>query len=90
MKKNKKRKKLIQEGNLLVSRMQKGQGFVPRLLMGFIFLLGLFFTLHLQEVRVEVLEIDSRAHKYIVAQVDFEYFYELIPKPILLVNLLGL
>jgi cyclic-di-AMP phosphodiesterase PgpH len=44
-----------------------------RLLVGFLvfFFLGLF--LHFREVRIEPLELNSNASKYLVAQVDFEF-----------------
>jgi len=44
-----------------------------RLLIGFAFALSLFLFLHFREVRVEVLELNSIAPKYVVAQVDFEF-----------------
>lgn len=47
-----------------------------RLLIGFIFALGLFTLLHFREVRVEVLELNSIAPGYIVAQVDLDFYDE--------------
>ncbi len=44
-----------------------------RLLIGFFFLICLFVYFHFREVRVEVLDLNSVAPKYIVAQVDFEF-----------------
>lgn len=44
-----------------------------RALIGLIFLLALFAILHFREVRVEVLEFNSIAPSYVVAQVDFDF-----------------
>lgn len=44
-----------------------------RLLIGVIFTLCLASFLHFREIHVEVLELNSLANKYVVAQVDFEY-----------------
>ena len=44
-----------------------------RLLIGFLLIAVLTLFLHFRETRVEVLEIDTVAKKYVVAQVDFEF-----------------
>jgi putative nucleotidyltransferase with HDIG domain len=44
-----------------------------RLLVGFICVLSLAFFLHFREVRLEVLELNAVAGRYVVAQVDFEF-----------------
>ena len=44
-----------------------------RILIGAIFALSLFALLHFREVRVEVLELNSVAPGYVVAQVDFDF-----------------
>lgn len=44
--------------------------------IGFIFALSLFLILHFREERVEVLELNSIAPSYIVAQVDFDFYDE--------------
>jgi cyclic-di-AMP phosphodiesterase PgpH len=44
-----------------------------KLLIALVFALSLFLFFHFREVRVEVLELNSRAEKYVVAQVDFEF-----------------
>lgn len=44
-----------------------------RIAIGVIFTLCLFLFLHFREVRVEVLELNSVAPNYIVAQVDFDF-----------------
>lgn len=47
-----------------------------RVLIGSIFILSLFAILHFREVRVEVLELNSIAPGYVVAQVDFDFLDE--------------
>lgn len=47
-----------------------------RLLIGLIFIVALFAILHFREVRVEVLEFNSVAPGYVVAQVDFDFYDE--------------
>lgn len=47
-----------------------------RIAIGTIFTLCLFLFLHFREVRVEMLELNSIAPNYIVAQVDFDYLDE--------------
>lgn len=47
-----------------------------RILIGVLFTLSLFAVLHFREVRVEVLEFNSIAPSYIVAQLDFDFFDE--------------
>jgi putative nucleotidyltransferase with HDIG domain len=44
-----------------------------RLLVGFICVIGLSLFLHFREVRLEVLELNATAPRYIVAQIDFEF-----------------
>ncbi len=44
-----------------------------RLLIGLLLTLCLALFLHFREVRVEVLELDTNAKNYVVAQVDFEF-----------------
>ncbi|NGX56410.1 MAG: Cyclic-di-AMP phosphodiesterase PgpH [Candidatus Anoxychlamydiales bacterium] len=44
-----------------------------RLIAGFIFLICLFLYLHFREVRIDVLDINAKAPKYIVAQINFEF-----------------
>ena len=62
-------------------KFSKEQGFFDkslgiRLFIGLIFTLSLFSILHFREVRVEVLELNSTAPSYIVAQTDIEFFDE--------------
>lgn len=47
-----------------------------KLLIGVIFTLSLFSILHFREVRVEVLELNSIAPSYIVAQTDIQFYDE--------------
>ncbi|HEV8051309.1 MAG TPA: HDIG domain-containing protein, partial [Parachlamydiaceae bacterium] len=47
-----------------------------RILIGALFALSLFALLHFREVRVEVLEFNSMAPGYVVAQVDFDFLDE--------------
>lgn len=47
-----------------------------RILIGLLFFFSLFAILHFREVRVEILEFNSRAPSYIVAQVDFDFLDE--------------
>ncbi|NGX42592.1 MAG: Cyclic-di-AMP phosphodiesterase PgpH [Chlamydiae bacterium] len=47
-----------------------------RILIGIVFTLSLFAILHFREVRVEILELDSIAPRYIVAQTDLEFYDE--------------
>ncbi|MCP5506097.1 MAG: HDIG domain-containing protein [Chlamydiales bacterium] len=44
-----------------------------RLLIGFAILISFAIFIHFKEVRVEMLELDSHAKNYIVAQVDFSF-----------------
>src|SRR5690349_20761030 len=44
-----------------------------RIGIGLLFMISLFFILHFREERVEVLELNSTAPGYVVAQVDFEF-----------------
>jgi len=44
-----------------------------RLLVGFIVFICLGLFLHFREVRIEPLELNTTANKYLVAQVDFEF-----------------
>ncbi len=44
-----------------------------RLFVGFICVVALALFLHFREVRIEVLELNTTAPRYIVAQVDFEF-----------------
>lgn len=44
-----------------------------RLLIGLAFAVSMFLFFHFREVRIEVLELNTRAPKYVVAQVDFEF-----------------
>jgi hypothetical protein len=41
--------------------------------LGFILVLALAIFLHFREVLVEILEVNSKAPNYVVAQVDFEF-----------------
>lgn len=47
-----------------------------RVLIALVFILSLFLILHFREVRVEVLEFNSIAPRYVVAQVDFDFLDE--------------
>lgn len=47
-----------------------------RVLIGLLFIASLFAVLHFREVRVEVLEFNSIAPSYVVAQVDFDFLDE--------------
>ncbi len=47
-----------------------------RLLIGLTFTLSLFYFLHFREVRLEILEPDTQASKFYVAQIDFDFFDE--------------
>lgn len=44
-----------------------------RLFVGALCVIGLTLFLHFREVRVEVLELNTTASKYVVAQIDFEF-----------------
>ncbi|MCB0308997.1 MAG: hypothetical protein KDD48_06460, partial [Bdellovibrionales bacterium] len=44
-----------------------------RLLIAACILIALAFFIHFREVRVDILELDSSAKNYVVAQVDFEF-----------------
>lgn len=62
-------------------KFSREQGFFDRnrgvhLLICLFFFFSLFAILHFREVRVEVLELSSVAPRYIVAQVDFDFFDE--------------
>lgn len=52
------------------------KSFAIRLLIGSLFFLSLVAVLHFREIRVEVLELNSVAPSYIVAQIDFDFFDE--------------
>ena len=45
-----------------------------RLLIGAFFAVCLFSFFHFREIRVEMLELDMEAERYVVSQVDFEFF----------------
>lgn len=47
-----------------------------RVLIAVVFILSLFLILHFREIRVEVLEFNSIAPRYVVAQVDFDFLDE--------------
>jgi hypothetical protein len=47
-----------------------------RWMIGLVFALSLFAFLHFREERVEMLELSSLAPRYIVAQIDFDFFDE--------------
>lgn len=47
-----------------------------RLGIGILFVLAVFFTLHFREVPVEILELNSIAPDYEVAQTDFDFYDE--------------
>jgi len=62
-------------------KFSREQGFFDKstsigILIGVLFTLSLFAVLHFREVRVEVLELNSIAPSFVVAQVDFEYLDE--------------
>src|SRR5579863_1369893 len=44
-----------------------------RLLVGLFCTIGLALFLHFREIRLEVLELNTTAPRYIVAQIDFEF-----------------
>lgn len=44
-----------------------------RILVGFVCVISLALFLHFREVRLEVLELNANAGRYIVAQIDFEF-----------------
>ncbi|HSX04818.1 MAG TPA: HDIG domain-containing protein [Rhabdochlamydiaceae bacterium] len=51
-----------------------GEGhFGKRLLLAFIFFVALSFFLHFRQVRMEMLDLNSIAEHYLIAQVDFEF-----------------
>lgn len=59
-------------------KFSREQGFfdrsmIVRIVIGAVFAIALFLFLHFREVRVEVLELDSIAPSYIVAQIDFDF-----------------
>jgi len=54
-------------------RYLKERNLGKRLLIGGVILLTLAVFIHFKEVRVEMLELDSFAKNYVVAQVDFEF-----------------
>lgn len=47
-----------------------------RILIGVLFALSLFLLLHFREIRIEVLELNSVAPGYVVAQIDFDFLDE--------------
>ena len=49
------------------------QSAVIRLLIGVLFTCCLFLFLHYREVRVDILELNTIAQRYVVAQVDFDF-----------------
>ncbi len=49
---------------------------VIRVLLGLIFTFALFIFLHFREVRIDILELNSTATSYVVAQVNFNFFDE--------------
>src|SRR6056297_1749466 len=51
----------------------KTKDFGWRLFIGFALVVVLTLFLHFRETRVEILELDTVAKKYVVAQVDFEF-----------------
>lgn len=62
-------------------RFSREQGFFDRnlgirILIGLFFIAALFAVLHFQEIRVEVLELNSIAPNYVVAQEDFNFLDE--------------
>lgn len=62
-------------------KFSKEQGFFDkskgvRALIGLFFVLSLFSILHFREVRVDVLEFNSAAPGYVVAQIDFDFLDE--------------
>lgn len=62
-------------------KFSREQGFFDKsktikLLIGAFFVLSLFAILHFREIRVEVLELNSVAPGYIVAQTDFDFLDE--------------
>ncbi|MBN2479400.1 MAG: HDIG domain-containing protein [Parachlamydiales bacterium] len=44
-----------------------------RFLVGFVFLIALAIFLHFKEFRVDVLDLHTKAPKYVVSQIDFNY-----------------
>ncbi len=44
-----------------------------RICIGLLFSLGLFLFLHFREIRVEFLELNSTAPRYVVAEIDFSF-----------------
>lgn len=44
-----------------------------RLIIGLVGLIGIFLFIHFREVKVETLELGSRASSYVVAQTDFDF-----------------
>lgn len=54
-------------------RYLKEENLGKRLLIGFAILFSFAICIHFKEVRVEMLELDSHAKNYIVAQVDFSF-----------------
>ncbi len=44
-----------------------------KILIGFIFWIILSMFLHFKEAKVDLLELDAKANKYVVAQIDFEF-----------------
>lgn len=74
-------KKLEDPGSDLDLGPCREQGFFDksrevRYLIGLGFTLCLFLFLHFREVRVEILELNTVAPKYVVAQIDFSFFDE--------------
>lgn len=59
-------------------KFSKEQGFFDkspglRAMIAFLFMIGLFFFLHVRDVKVDFLELNEIAPNYIVAQVDFDF-----------------
>ncbi len=63
----------------LTSSQEQGffdKNYALRILLGLGFAAALFMFLHFREVRVEILEINTVAPRYVVAQVDFSFLDE--------------
>jgi len=59
--------------NLKIIQKLKRNNLGLKLIIGIVFWVSLILFLHFRQIKVDMLEIDSEAQKYVVAQVNFEF-----------------
>lgn len=52
------------------------KGWIVRFCMAIVFIVSLFLFLHYREVRVDLLELNSVSDRYVIAEVDFDFYDE--------------